>query len=190
MKNKIRFIIWITVTLSIFLVFLSILIPNEVQWKELVAYIIILSAIGGIYEVWQWLKKKSSYYRYAFIIGFLGAFFIGWANGAVGIIGNEDNPANLMYVAIFIVGLIGSLISRFKPHGMSITLFAVALVQLAIPFIALFIWPAKASWGGAGVIGVFIINAIFALLFIASGILFRHASLKNLNKNEKDHNRS
>lgn len=126
--------------------------------------------------MWQYLKKKSNTYRYAFIIGLLGAFFVVWTNGAVGIIGNEDNPANLMYGAIFIIGLIGSLISRFKPRGMSYTLFAVALVQILIPFIALFVWPAQASWGDAGVIGVFIINAVFASLFIVSGLLFRRAS--------------
>ena len=78
-------------------------------------------------------------------------FFLGLANGAVGIIGSENNPANLMYWAVFAVRIIGSLISRLRSRGMRITLFITAFVQLAIPVFAFFIWPAQASWGNAGV---------------------------------------
>jgi hypothetical protein len=94
----------------------------------------------------------------------------------VGIIGSEDNPANLMYGAVFAVGLFGSLAARFKPRGMALTLFAAAMVQVIVPVVAFFIWPAKASWGEAGVIGVFIINLIFAALFVVSALLFRRAA--------------
>jgi len=101
---------------------------------------------------------------------------LGLANGAVGIIGNEDNPANLMYRAVFATALIGSLIAHFKPNRMFYTMLVVAVVQVLIPLFALFIWPAQASWGDAGVIGVFIINIIFAMIFVSSALLFRRAS--------------
>jgi hypothetical protein len=58
---------------------------------------------------------------------------------------------------------------------MARTLFAAALVQLLVPVVALFIWPAQASWGEAGVTGVFIFNSIFAALFVVSALLFRRA---------------
>jgi len=166
-----RFIVWAIVVLFILLIPLAMQFTNEVQWNEAIAYGVILLAIGGIYELWQWLKKRNITYRSAFIVGFMAAFFIGWVNGAVGIIGSEDNPANLLYGAVFIVGLI----SRFKPLGMARTLFVAALVQLLIPVFALFIWPAQTSWGEAGVIGVFVFNSIFAILFIVSAMLFRCA---------------
>ena len=148
---------------------------NGQQWNEAVAYGVILLAVGGFYELWQWLKTRTGTYRTAFVIGLLGAFLLFWVNGAVGIIGSEDNPANLLYGAVFAVGLIGSLISRFEPRGMARTLFAAALVQVSIPVIALIISP-EVSWGNAGVIGVFVFNSIFAVLFVVSSLLFLRSS--------------
>ena len=171
-----RLIVWTVVIAFILLIPLAMQFTNEVQWNEAIAYSVILLAVGGLYELWLWLQTRTRVYRIAFGVGLSGALFLGWVNGAVGIIGSEDNPANLMYGAVFAVGLVGSLISRFKPRGMALTLFAAALVQLLIPVIALFIWPAKASWGEAGVVGVFIANSIFALLFVGSALLFRRAS--------------
>ncbi|OHA85436.1 MAG: hypothetical protein A2591_03090 [Candidatus Yonathbacteria bacterium RIFOXYD1_FULL_52_36] len=96
---------------------------------------------------------------------------LGWVSGAVGIIGSENNPVNLMYWAVFVVGLIGSLLARFKPRGMARALFATALVQVSVPVIALIISP-EVTWGDAGVIAVFAINFIFAVFFIVSASLF------------------
>jgi uncharacterized membrane protein YbaN (DUF454 family) len=81
-----------------------------------------------------------------------------------------------MYWAVFATLLGGSLVSHFKPRGMARTLFVAALVQLLIPVVAFFIWPAEASWGEAGVVGVFVFNSIFAILFTLSALLFHRAS--------------
>jgi hypothetical protein len=175
-----RLIVWAVVVALILMIPLAMQFTNEVQWNEAVAYSVILLAVGGFYELWQWLKTRTRAYRIAFGVGLAGALLLGWVNGAVGIIGSEDNPANLMYGAVFAVGLIGSLISRFKPRGMARTLFAAALVQMLVPVVALFIWPAQASWGEAGVIAVFVFNSIFAVLFfVVSALLFRRAARKH-----------
>jgi len=176
MQNTKRFIVWGIVIALVLLIPLAMQFTNEVQWNEAVAYIIILLAIGGAYESWQWLKTRTRAYRIAFSIGLAGMFLLGWVSGAVGIIGSENNPANLMYWAVPVILLIGSLISRMKPRGMARTLFATALVQILIPVVALFIWPAQTSWGEAGVIGVFVCNFIFVLLFAVSAMLFRRIS--------------
>ena len=150
---------------------------DEVQWNEAVAYGVILLAAGGFYELRQWLKTHNGEYRFAFGVGLAGVLLLGWVSGAVGIIGSENNPANLMYWAVPAVLLIGSLISHLKPRGMAQTLFAAALVQMLVPVVALFIWPAQASWGEAGVIGVFVFNSILAVLFfVVSAMLFRRAA--------------
>lgn len=171
-----RFIIWTIIVVLIILIPLAMQSTAEVQWNEATAYIVILLALGGFYELWHWLKTCQIMYRFAFVVGLLGAFFVGWVNGAVGIIGSEDNPANLLYVAVFVVGFIGSIVSGFRPYGMARTLFLTAVVQLLIPIFALFIWPAKVSWGGAGVIGVLVFNSIFALIFVVSALLFQQAN--------------
>lgn len=168
--------VWGAVAVLIVFIPLSMQFTNDVQWNEAIAYSVILLAVGGAYEMVVALKKQSSAYRFAFGVGFAGVFLLGWVSGAVGIIGSENNPANLMYWAVFAVGFIGSLLSRFKPRGMAFTLFAAALVQISVPVIALFIWPAQTSWGAAGVIGVFILNSIFAVLFAGSGMLFLRAT--------------
>ena len=80
-----------------------------------------------------------------------------------------------MYGAVFVVGFIGSLIARFKPHGMSLTLFAAVLVQMLVPVTALIIWaPPNTSWAPS-ILGVFLLSAFFAYLFVVSAMLFRRA---------------
>jgi len=180
MKNTTRLIVWAVVAALILMLPLGMLFPpfaKEVQWYEAVVYGVMLLAAGGAYELWQWLKTRRGAYRLAFGVGFAGALFLGWVNGAIGIIGSENNPANRMYWAVFAVGLVGSLLSRFKPRGMARVLFAAALVQLAVPVIALTIFP-EAGWGNAGVIGVFVLNSVFAALFAASASLFLRAAHK------------
>lgn len=150
---------------------------EQMNWSpfDFILMGVVLFSIGLAYEL---VARRSSktVYRVAVGVGLAGAFLLFWANGAVGIIGSEDNPANLMYGAVFAVGLIGSLISWFKPRGMAYTLFTAALVQMLVPVFALFIWPAQASWGEPGVIGVFFLNGFFSMLFVASALLFRRAS--------------
>lgn len=148
---------------------------NEVQRNEAVAYIVILLIAGGSFELRWWLKTRAKSYRVAFGVGLAGLLLLGWISGAVGIIGSENNSVNLMYWAIPAVLLIGSLISRFRPRGMAWTLSTATLVQLSVPVIALIISP-EVSWGNVGVIGVFIFNSIFALLFAVSALLFWHAT--------------
>ena len=52
-----------------------------------------------------------------------------WINLAVGIIGSEDNPANLMYGGVLAVGVAGAVAARFRPGGMARALAATALAQ-------------------------------------------------------------
>ena len=176
-----RKVVWTIIGSLILLIFLATQFTNfgkvEVQRNELVAYSVMLLAIGGIYELWRWLKNRNRIYRAAFGVGFVGMFLLGWVSGAIGIIGSENNSVNLMYWAVPTFGLIGSLVSLFKPRGMSRTFFAVALVQFSVPIVALIISP-EVSWGNAGVIGVFIINSVFVLMFAGSALLFRRTSVK------------
>ena len=172
-----RRIVWAIVGVLIVALLTAMQFTDEVQWNEAVAYGVILLLAGGTYELWLWLRTRNGTYRIAFDVGLLGVFLLGWVSGAVGIIGSENQPVNLMYWAVPAVLLIGSLISGFNPRGMARTLFAAALVQILVPVIALIISP-EVNWGGAGVIGVFVFNSIFAVLFAGSGLLFLRAAHK------------
>jgi hypothetical protein len=188
-QNKRLIGIVVTVALILLIPLIAMQFTDEVNWDvfDFVLFGTALFVIGLAYELVarrldlpasegqstpETTKTGKTLYRVALGIGLGGAFLLFWVNGAVGIIGNEGQPANLMYGAVFLVGFIGSLIARFKPQGMARTLFAMAFVQLLIPVIAGIIWP-QVSWGGAGMVGVFMLNAFFAMLFVVSGFLFR-----------------
>ncbi|MGF7118372.1 hypothetical protein J2749_001359 [Methanobacterium oryzae] len=149
---------------------------DEVNWSlfDFVLMGTVLFSVGLAYELVV-RKSKKTMYRIAFGIGLAGAFLLFWVNGAVGIIGDSQS-VNLMYGAVFAVGIIGSLVARFKPRGMARTLFAVALTQMLVPVIALIIWPPSIISWAPSVLGVFVLNAFFAMLFVVSAVLFRHTS--------------
>lgn len=171
-----RLIVWAGVVAGILLIpLVAMQFTDEVQWS-LFDFVIMggaLFAIGLIYELIA-RQSRNTIYRIAFGVGLLTAFLLFWVNGAVGIIGNEGQPANLLYGAVFIVGLLGSIAARFRPRGMARTLFAAAFVQLLVPVVALMGWP-DISWGEAGMFRVFVLNTAFATLFVASALLFRQA---------------
>lgn len=102
------------------------------------------------------------------------ALLLVWVNLAVGIIGSEDNPANLMYFGVLAVEVIGALLARGRPWGMSRALFATTLVQALVALIAL-----AAGLGAAeppGRFGILMFNGFFVALFAASAWLFRRAA--------------
>ena len=149
---------------------------DEVSWGQgdFIIMGALLLAVGFTYE---FIAKRTNktVYRVAFAVGLGAAFLLAWVNGAVGIIGNEGQPANLLYAAVFAAGLVGSLVARFKPRGMALTLFAAAAIQLLVPVAAMLAWP-NVSWGAAGMFRVFVFNAFFAVLFVVSAVLFRRAA--------------
>jgi len=168
--------VWGTAAFLWLLPLVAMQFTAEVNWAETVAYGVMLLAAAGTYELILALRTRNSAYRAAGGVALAAAFLLVWVNGAVGIIGNEGQPANLMYFGVFAVGIIGAAIVRFQPHGMARALFATALAQMLIPLIALIIWQSQISWGGAGMLGVFGLNAFFATLFVGSALLFRRAA--------------
>lgn len=143
---------------------------NKVKW-DLLDFVVMGAVLFGVGLAYELIARRSqmSVYRVAFGIGLGTAFLLFWVNGAVGIIGSEDNPANLLYGAVFVVGLLGSLMARFKPRGMARTLFAAAFAQMLVPVIALIVWKPDFD---PGVLQVFGLNAAFATLFVVSALLF------------------
>ena len=176
--SKKRLIWWFIFVLFILLIpLIAMRFTNEVNWK-LSDFIIMGALLFGIAISYELIAQNSNKktYRIAFGLGLLGAFLLFWVNAAVGIIANESQDANLLYGAVFAVGLVGAFISRFKAKGMSITLYVAALAQMLVPTIALIIWPPSTNSWTPSVIGVFLLSGFFALLFFVSGMLFRRAA--------------
>ncbi|HEX8657063.1 MAG TPA: hypothetical protein VF690_05995 [Hymenobacter sp.] len=107
------------------------------------------------------------------------ALLLVWTNLAVGLIGSENNPANLLYGGVLAVLLIGALVAHFQPSGMANALFATALAQMVAPVIALLVGKsqiasAEAALGG-GVVQMIGGNILFAALWVGAALLFRRA---------------
>jgi len=149
---------------------------DEVVWDlaDFVVAGVLLFGTGLAYELMA-RKGGTVAYRAAVGIALATVFLLVWVNGAVGIIGSENNDANLMYFGVLAVGIIGAIIARLQPLGMARALFVTALAQALVPVIALTIWQ-PTSWGAAGMFGVFVLNAFFVMLLVGSALLFKRAA--------------
>ena len=68
-------------------------------------------------------------------VALAAAFILARMNLVVGVIGTEDDRANLMCVGVLAIGIIGAIIAHSRPDGMARTLFATALAQAVVPAI-------------------------------------------------------
>ncbi len=123
----------------------------------------------------------SIVYRVAVGFALFTGLFLIWVNGAVGIIGSEDNTINALYFGVIFIGIIGAFIARFKPKGMSLTMYGMAITQAIIAIIALFNGMAGAP--GSSVYEILAVNGFFITLFVVSAILFRYAVQKQPSDN-------
>lgn len=147
---------------------------DEVAWGP-GDFVIAGALLFGAGFTYQRVARKgaNTAYRVAAGIAVAGALVLVWMNLAVGLIGSEDNPANLMYAGVLAVGIVGALIARLRPLGMARAMFAAAAVQALVAVIAL-IGGLGQPWSGA--LEIVLLNALFVALFAGSGWLFRRAT--------------
>jgi hypothetical protein len=119
-------------------------------------------------------RTRSGAYRAAAAIAALGAFLLVWVNGAVGIIGNEENDANMMFFGVLGVAAVGAVIARFRASGMARALYATAAAQVLVAAVAIVMQAGAtgANWPN----GLVIITVFFAATWIVSGALFGKAA--------------
>ena len=118
-------------------------------------------------------KAGNIAYRTAVGVALAAAFILDWLNLAVGVIGTSGDPANVMYVGVLAVGIIGAIIARFQPPGMARALFATALAQALVAVIAL-IFGLGSSLSPP--VEILALNGFFVALFVGSAWLFRYAA--------------
>jgi hypothetical protein len=135
-------------------------------------------------EHWDQTPRRSNHenektaYRSAAGVALAAAFLLVWIALAVGILGVEGYPADLMYVGILAVGFIDAIIARFQPIGMSRALFATALAQALVTLVALILRKHQSSV--SSVPEILILNSFFVALFVGSVLLFKYAARKEL----------
>lgn len=149
---------------------LAMLVTEELQWSlgDFVVWGAMLAIAGATYELGA-LLSGNSFYRAGFGVAIVAGFLLVWVNLAVGIIGSEDNPANLLFFGVLAIGGAGALIARFRARGMAWALVATAVAHAAVAIAALL--------GGLDSRpNVLMLNAFFVLVWLVSATLFHHAA--------------
>ncbi|GHO46053.1 hypothetical protein [Ktedonospora formicarum] len=182
MQNKNIIYIVLVTALILLLPLVAMLFTDEVSWGPVDFAVagVILIGTGLTYEL---ITRKASniVYRLALGLALATASFLVWANLAVGLIGSEGELANLMYIGVLAVGIIGSLIARFQSRGMTLALFVTALAQVLVTVIALIVGMYR--YLGSSVSEILMVNGFFIVLWVGSALLFRRANATGSNRN-------
>ena len=117
--------------------------------------------------------KIRNPYRFAVGLAVATALVLFWVNSAVGVIASENDDANLMYLGVLAVGIVGAVIARFQPCGMSLALFATAIAQALVTLVAII---GRLGFPASSPIELFLLNGFFIALWIVSAFLFRQTA--------------
>ena len=102
-------------------------------------------------------------------VALVAGFALGWSNMVQ--VADSGHPENLVYYSVLAVGVVGALLARLQARGLARTLFAMA-ATLALIAVML---PSGAPPDMARRMAIG--HGVYVALFIASGLMFRHASL-------------
>lgn len=104
-------------------------------------------------------------YRMGAGIAIGAAFLTIWVNLAVGMIGDEGDPLNLMFGGVLAIALVGAIVARFEAAGMVRAMIVAAAAQAAAGAIGL-----STDTRGA------VFSMLFSLPWLMSAGLFRKAA--------------
>ena len=140
---------------------------GEVNWtaSDFVFAGVMFSTVGLLIELTFRLSTDWAY-RGGVAAALAGGFLTIWINGAVGIIGDEGHPANMMFSWVLAVGMIGAVLARFRAAGMGWAMLAVAAAQVTVAVIAFLL--------GLPFLGP--ITIFFLAFWLTSAALFRRAA--------------
>ncbi len=167
------------VTLGLLLIPLTVMnYTNQVNWAlgDFIVMGVMLMVVGGTYVLISSLSPNGAF-KAGIATTCLAVFLLIWISLAVGIIGDLSNIANLLYLLIFLSIGIGSWVSKLSPKGLSITMFVTSVLQLTIPLIAMSLFTLDMSMEGE-IVGMFVINSVFVILFLVAGVFFKQAQRK------------
>jgi hypothetical protein len=147
----------------------------EVRWGPfdfIVAAVLLFGAAGLVDLAIR--KTGSMAYRLGAALAVLLSFLTIWINGAVGMIGDEDNPANLLFLGVVLIAAVGAIVARFKADDMASAMLAAAIAQGAITVMV----PIN-GWGAdepPGMVRLVLLIGTFAVLWGLSSALFAKAA--------------
>jgi hypothetical protein len=170
-----RIAAWAVAALLLLLPLVAMQFTDEVAWTAF-DFAFMGALLGGIGLGFELAVRKTgnAAYRTAAGVALAAAFLLIWINGAVGIIGSEEEDANLLYGGVAAVALIGAIVAGFRPAGMALAMSATALTQALVPVIASTFVPGSKPlvWSPE----VLVLTGFFIALWLISAWLFRKAA--------------
>lgn len=114
----------------------------------------------------------TNHYRLGLALTLATVLLLVFAVGALGILGAGGRP-DLVYAAVLVVLLVGSVVTRLRARGLALVLAATAATQALVTVVALV---AGLPPAGASVVDIVGINAMYVVLWAASAWLFDRAA--------------
>ena len=121
---------------------------------------------SGLAFLWASGGARQFWFTTAVGLAVLGSFALVWVNLAVGILGSEDNPLNLLFFGVLAVLLAGAALARLQPRAMAFVMLATALAQLLAAVVA----AGLAGWQADARLPL--VSAFFCLFWLASAAAF------------------
>ncbi len=161
-----RRLVWGAAAALLLLPLVAMQFTAEVKWgpEDFVIIGVMLAMVGGAYELAVRMNGSRAY-RAAVLIAAVGCFLLVWVNLAVGIIGDEHNALNLVYLGVLAVPVAGALLAWGRARRMAWAMAAAAVAQGAAGLVALL--------NGYVTLPI---EGFFIALWLASASLFRAAA--------------
>ena len=173
--NSWRIAAWAGAVILLLLPLVAMQVSDEVNWGPfdfLVAGALLFGT--GLALELAVRRSGSLTYRLGAGVALFAAFLLIWINLAVGIIGSEGEPANLLYVGVLVVGVAGAIVARFRADAMARAMLVTAGAQALVGVVAL-----AAGWEKTGPrwpLDVLGLTVFFVARFGGSAWLFRQAA--------------
>lgn len=166
-RSPFRWLVWGGAATLLLLPLVAMQFTAEVNWDGFDFLVMggMLLTCCVLYEVAAYLARSNAY-MVAAAIAVGGAFLTVWANGAVGIIGSENNPANDIFFWVVAFEFAASVLVLFRARPMAWVMVGTAVMQLGV---CVYAWMA-----GLGHVWVF--TGVMCALWLTSARLFHHAA--------------
>ena len=131
-------------------------------------FVIMGLLLGSVGLAIEFLVRRSgnAFARLGSVIAVIAAFLTIWVNMAVGMIGSEDNPYNLLFLLVLVFVLLAGIAVRLRANAMVWILGIAALLQLALALGGMEVDPLGSRFSSA-----------FALPWLFAAALFRGAGI-------------
>ena len=174
-SHRWRILGWVTAVGLILLPLIAMQFTADVDWtvEDFIAAGLMIGLTGGSLE----LAVRTSDNRWARAGGtvmILTCFLLVWVNLAVGFLGSEGNPANIMFLLVLGIAVGGSIATGLRPASMVRTMLAAAIAQVSVAGIGL-----AAGWASPGWEGVYEVvmgSMLFGGLWLVAAALFGKAA--------------